>query len=84
MVAIEACGVSLKRILLPYLIVSILVSIGSYYFNDIIVPESNHKAQVLMREYVYKKGEIKPTFHFYPPLTTKTELTPPNPSSIRR
>jgi lipopolysaccharide export system permease protein len=41
MVAIEACGVSLKRILLPYLIVSILVSIGSYYFNDIIVPESN-------------------------------------------
>jgi len=59
MVAIEACGVSLKRILLPYLIVSILVSIGSYCFNDIIVPESNHKAQVLMREYVYKKGPPK-------------------------
>ena len=65
MVAIEACGVSLKRILLPHLIVSILVSIGSYYFNDIIVPESNHKAQVLMREYVYKKDPENPAKCFF-------------------
>ena len=59
MVAIEASGVNLRRILLPYIMVSILVSIGAFYLNDIIVPESNHRAQVLLREFVYKKGPPK-------------------------
>ncbi|MCX6091111.1 MAG: LptF/LptG family permease [Candidatus Atribacteria bacterium] len=59
LVAIEASGVSLKRILLPYLVLSVVVSIGSFGINNFVVPEANHKAQVLLREYVYKKGPPK-------------------------
>ncbi len=59
LIAMEASGISLKRIILPYIIFSILVSVGSFALNDVVVPETNHRAQVLIREYVYKEGPPK-------------------------
>ncbi len=56
LVAIEAGGVSLKRFLQPFLILAVLVSIGSYALHDFVVPETNHQAQTLMREFVYREG----------------------------
>jgi len=55
LVAIEASGVSLRRFLWPYVVFSLLVALGSFLLNDFVVPETNHRAQVLLREYVYKK-----------------------------
>lgn len=59
LVAIEASGVSIKRFLLPYLLFSLLVAFGSFLLNDFVVPETNHKAQSLVRYYVYKKAPPK-------------------------
>lgn len=56
LVAIEASGVSLKRFLFPYLVLALVVSGGSFLLNDVVVPETNHRAQTLIREYVYKEG----------------------------
>ncbi|HSV30810.1 MAG TPA: LptF/LptG family permease [Atribacteraceae bacterium] len=56
LVAIEAGGVSLKRFLQPFLIFGLFVSLGAYAINDFVVPEANHRAQVLIREFVYKEG----------------------------
>ncbi len=50
LIAIEASGVSLRRFLWPYVVFSL---------NDLVVPETNHRAQVLLREYVYKKTPPK-------------------------
>ncbi|MCX7667402.1 MAG: LptF/LptG family permease [Atribacterota bacterium] len=55
LVAIEASGVSLRRFIWPYIAFSLLVALGSFALNDLVVPETNHRAQVLLREYVYKK-----------------------------
>jgi lipopolysaccharide export system permease protein len=59
LVAIEASGVSIRRFLLPYLGFSLLVAFGSFLLNDFIVPETNHRAQTLIRYYVYKKAPPK-------------------------
>ena len=40
LIAMEASGISLKRIILPYIIFSILVSVGSFALNDVVVPET--------------------------------------------
>ncbi len=59
LIAIEASGVSMKRVLWPYILFSLLVALGSFALNDLVVPETNHRAQVLIRQYVYKKGPPK-------------------------
>lgn len=59
LIAIEASGVSIRRFLLPYVLFSLLVALGSFLLNDLVVPETNHKAQTLIRYYVYKKAPPK-------------------------
>ncbi len=54
--AMRASGISLKRITIPFTIVALLVSIGSYALNDFVVPEANHISQNIIREVIYKKG----------------------------
>lgn len=59
LIAIEASGVSIRRFLLPYVLFAFLVAIGSFLLNDFVVPETNHKAQTMVRYYVYKKAPPK-------------------------
>ncbi|MGQ9622459.1 MAG: LptF/LptG family permease [Candidatus Caldatribacteriaceae bacterium] len=59
LIAIEAGGVSIRRFLLPYVLFSFLVTVGSFLLNDFVVPETNHKAQTMVRYYVYKKAPPK-------------------------
>ncbi len=59
LIAIEASGVSIRRFLLPYILFAFLVAIGSFLLNDFVVPETNHKAQTMVRYYVYKKAPPK-------------------------
>ncbi|HID94785.1 MAG TPA: YjgP/YjgQ family permease [Candidatus Latescibacteria bacterium] len=55
--AIKASGVSLYRLILPVLLVSTLIAILLVIFNNRILPESNHRARILMSA-IYRK---KPT-----------------------
>ncbi len=54
--AMRTGGISFRRIMKPFLITGILISILSFATNDYIVPEANHISQNIIREIVLKKG----------------------------
>ena len=54
--AMRAGGISLRRIMIPFLIAAFAISILAFLINDYIVPEANHISQNIIREIVLKKG----------------------------
>ncbi len=46
--ALKGAGISLIRVLSPIFLFTVVVSIGSFFFNDRIVPEANLKAYSLL------------------------------------
>lgn len=46
--AIKTSGISLPRILRPVLLVSVLLAVGAFWFNNTIVPKANLKAYSLL------------------------------------
>jgi len=54
--AMRAGGISLVRIMIPFLIAALAISILAFLINDYIVPEANHISQNIIREIVLKKG----------------------------
>ncbi|MDX1577576.1 MAG: LptF/LptG family permease [Gemmatimonadota bacterium] len=57
--AIKASGIPLARVMAPLLLASVLVAGGMTWFNNTVLPESNHKLQVLLTSI----GKKKPTFY---------------------
>jgi lipopolysaccharide export system permease protein len=57
--AIKASGIPLARLLLPLLLAATLLAGGMTWFNNTILPESNHHLQVLLTGI----GRKKPTFY---------------------
>jgi len=55
---IKASGGSLLRMMLPVVISGALISYGLFWFNDEILPETNHRAKVLMSDI----SRTKPTY----------------------
>lgn len=55
---IKASGGSLFRMMRPVILISILLTLFMFWFNDVILPESNHRAKTLISD-IKKK---KPTF----------------------
>lgn len=55
---IKASGGSLIRMMIPILFLGVILTVGLFYFNDYILPNSNHRASVLMKDIKRKK----PTF----------------------
>jgi lipopolysaccharide export system permease protein len=56
--AMKASGVNLIRLLMPLLLTAVLLALGMVYFNDRILPETNHKLKNLMSDI----GRKSPTF----------------------
>ncbi len=54
-VALRTSGVTLFRISLPILVMGMLVSLGSYYTNEKIVPHANHVATNIIRQIIHKR-----------------------------
>jgi lipopolysaccharide export system permease protein len=54
--AMRAGGISLRRIMIPFLVAAFAISILAFIINDYIVPEANHISQNIIREIVLKKG----------------------------
>ena len=52
--ALKSGGISLYRLMVPYVAVALLVSIGSVYFNGWIVPFANKKKFTIERVYLRK------------------------------
>ncbi len=55
---IKASGGSLIRMMMPVIIASILLYYGLFWFNDNVLPESNHQVKIMMNDITRKK----PTF----------------------
>jgi len=55
---IKAGGAGLTKMMTPVVIFAMLLSIGMFYFNDIVLPESNHQAKILLSDI----KRTKPTF----------------------
>ncbi|NJL57071.1 YjgP/YjgQ family permease [bacterium] len=49
-VALRSCGVSVQRLLLPTLIISLLLSIVTFVFNDSVVPAANYEATLTLEK----------------------------------
>ncbi len=47
--ALRVSGVSAFQILCPYLLISVVLSIGLFLFNETVVPESAVKSKIIMR-----------------------------------
>jgi lipopolysaccharide export system permease protein len=65
-VALRTSGVSLLRIARPIILVSIVVSLLSYFTNEKIVPHANYVAANIIRQIIYKQPlpEVKDNVFF--------------------
>ncbi len=59
---IKAGGGSLLRMMFPVILVGIAMTYGLYRFNDEVLPESNHRAKIMLNDIKRKK----PTFALEP------------------
>jgi lipopolysaccharide export system permease protein len=53
--ASRSCGVSFLRLMIPMLGGAFILTLAMIWFNDRILPESNHKARMLMTDITRKK-----------------------------
>lgn len=58
LIALQTHGVTLKTIVVPFVIFSVVLCIVAYSFNDFIVPAANRKASEAIAKYVYKRPEV--------------------------
>jgi lipopolysaccharide export system permease protein len=56
--ALKSSGISLQRIMMPLLIITILLSIGAFYFSNYVLPVANLK----MRSLLYDIQRQRPEF----------------------
>jgi len=56
--AIKSSGISLQRIMRPLIIFIVLISIGSFFFSNNVVPYANRKAKTLMYDIQMKRPEL--------------------------
>jgi lipopolysaccharide export system permease protein len=56
--AVKSAGISLLRTLLPIFIFVLLIAVGSFFFNDIMVPKANLKAYSLLYDITQKKATL--------------------------
>lgn len=54
--AMRAAGISLRRVVIPFVVAALVISILSFLINDYIVPKANRAHQNIMRENVLKIG----------------------------
>ncbi len=56
--AIKAAGISMYRLVSPIILLSILLTIIMIWFNNVILPEANHRAHTLRTAIGIKKPEL--------------------------
>ncbi len=64
-VAMKSGGMSLYRLMIPFIIIGSIISLFMMYFNGWVVPQSSEKRLVLASEYVKKNKSGGPIRNFY-------------------
>lgn len=60
--AMKSAGISLQRIMMPLIVFSILISVGSFYFANYVIPYTNLKMGAL----IYDIGNKRPEMNIQP------------------
>lgn len=58
LMAMQVHGISLKVLIVPFLLLGVVLSLVAYLLNDRIVPVFNQKADQVLSKYVYRKPEV--------------------------
>ena len=56
--AIKSSGISLYRIILPVLLASVVLTFFLIWFNNYVLPDSNHRLRLLARDITMKKPTV--------------------------
>ncbi len=59
LLAMKAAGISLRRILMPVMVLSAVISIGAFFASNDLVPVSYNKIYTLRNDILHTKDEIK-------------------------
>jgi len=62
---LKSSGISIYRIMLPSLYLGVLLTLGMIYFNDRILPETNHRAKLLFQAIREKKPTLELEEHIF-------------------
>jgi len=57
--ALKSSGISLQRIMMPLIIVTLLISIGAFFFSNYVLPVANLKMRALLYDIQRKKPEFQ-------------------------
>lgn len=63
--ALKSGGFSLYQLIIPYILLNLLFSLGLLYFNGWIVPKANEKRFAIERKYLKKEVETRSVFNFF-------------------
>lgn len=58
LIALQTHGITLKTVVLPFVIFAVLLSGITYLFNDYIVPYANRKAYEAQARFIYRRPEV--------------------------
>lgn len=58
LIALQTHGITLRKLVIPFVIFALVMSFVSYLFNDYLVPAGNRKASEALAKYVYKRPEM--------------------------
>jgi len=56
--AIKSAGISLVRVLMPIFLFTVVITIGAFFFNNLIVPKANLRAYSLLYDIRTKKATL--------------------------
>jgi lipopolysaccharide export system permease protein len=81
LVALRSCGISIYRLVMPAIVLSLVVTAMTFVFNELVVPAANYQASQTLEQAL---NEGTPSFEenniFYPEYG---EVTQPNGEKIR-
>ncbi|MGB2867715.1 MAG: LPS export ABC transporter permease LptG [Bacteroidota bacterium] len=63
--AMKSSGVSLYRILMPFLVIALLVSAGSFYLNGWVVPNANQKKYYIEKTLLRQSSDPSNRFNIF-------------------
>ncbi len=63
--AIKSGGISLYRIMLPFIVISLLISFSHLYFNGWVVPGANQKKYAISHKYLSRTHAGGPIYNLY-------------------
>ncbi len=82
LVALQACGVSLYRLIVPGLALSLVVTAITFAFTEFVVPSANYRATSILVEYINEEHPFWQTKDIFYPDYEEVKLA--NGETIRR